>query len=84
MEQTKIESKIETAVDILTGIVQSWVVMLWIIPIPFPDYVGNHEDALGVVLIFTIFSAARKYGWRRFFSRGFHKIVHKYLTRLLA
>jgi len=86
MEQTRIESLIETSVDIGIGFIVSWAVMLWLIPVLFPEYIPNSKAgvAFGIVMVFTVTSFIRRYYTRRYFARGFHLIVHKILTRVLA
>lgn len=83
MEQTKVESLIETSADMTAGVMVSWVVMLWLIPVLFPGYVSTAEAgaAFGVVMVFTITSFIRRYLSRRFFARGFHLVVHKIISR---
>ena len=36
-------------------------------------------DNLGIVLIFTVSAIARGYIWRRFFNKGIHKVIHKWV-----
>lgn len=83
MEQTKVESLIETSVDMSTGILVSWAVMLWLIPVLFPRYVSTAEAgaAFGVVMVFTVTSFIRRYFTRRYFARGFHLVIHKIISR---
>jgi hypothetical protein len=37
-------------------------------------------DNLGITAIFTISAIARGYLWRRFFNKGLHKKVHKWIA----
>jgi len=78
MEQTKIESLIETSTDMTAAFIVSWMVMLWLIPILFPGYVSKAEAgaAFGVVMVFTVTSFIRRYLTRRFFARGFLLGIH--------
>ena len=79
MEQTKVESFVETSVDMGTGVLVSWAVMLWAIPFIFPDYVNPNQAgaAFGVVMVFTVTSFIRRYYTRRMFAIGLlHKVVY--------
>ena len=64
MDQSKLESKIEVIVDTLTGIGLSWLMMLYIIPLFYPDYRPPVAAALGIVRRGTTLSLVRKYFWR--------------------
>ena len=78
MNQSRWESVIERIADMATGILFSWIVYKYFI---FPDVL--RFTPLQVVLIFTAISFFRGLAWRRFFNRGLHKVVHKYLTKLI-
>jgi len=86
MEQTKLESHIEASADMASGFFVSWCVMLWLIPLLFPSYISKSDAgvAFGVVMVFTVTSYIRRYYTRRFFARGFHKVVHQIVTRYIA
>ena len=83
MDQSLLESLIESITDTLSGIGISWLAMLYVIPLFYPDYQLNVGAALGIVLLFTGISLVRKFFWRRFFAIGLHRIVHKYVTGIL-
>jgi len=53
MEQTKIESLIETSTDMVAAFIISWMVMLWFIPMVYPNHASTVQSAFGVVFIFT-------------------------------
>lgn len=77
MNQTRIESAIERTCDIGTGFFLSWLVYKYYI---YPNM--NDLAPTVVVSIFTVISLVRGYSWRRFFNRGLHKVVHKYVTEI--
>ena len=81
MEQTKIESLIETSTDMVAAFIISWMVMLWFIPMVYPNHASTVHSAFGVVFIFTVTSFIRRYLTRRFFARGFHLVIHKIISR---
>ncbi len=80
MHQTRIESLIESCLNIATGFVVSlafWtlvVVPVWNLPVRF-------VDNLAITGCFTVLAIARSYLWRRFFNNGMHKAVHRFVLR---
>lgn len=76
MKQTKIESIVERTADIGTGYIISVMVYEYYIMPSIKIMPSTY-----VVAIFTIISFVRGYFWRRFFNRGLHKAVHKFLKR---
>jgi len=81
-QQTRIESAIETSVDMVVGFVVSWMVLLWIVPIGWPDYDPKVGAAFGITVVFTVTSWIRRYITRRFFARGLHVLVHNFIRRI--
>lgn len=81
MEQTKVESHIETSADMTLGFCVSWLVMLWVIPLFYPEYESTARTSFGFVMIFTVSSYIRRYFTRRYFARGFHLVLHKIISR---
>jgi len=74
VEQSKLESKIESSVNIASGFLISLAVWALIIR-------PTIDDKVIIVSIFTVTSWLRSYFWRRFFARGFHKVIHKFLKK---
>lgn len=83
MEQTHLESMVESLVNQFTGILVSVVVTATIV-VPIWDLKWSMFDNVVVTLIFTVASIIRSYIWRRFFNAGLHKVVHNYLRKLYA
>ncbi len=77
MKQTKLESLLETTVNIATGFIISWGVWLWMVPIIWPQHVSTVSVGFGITCLFTVTSFLRSYIWRRFFNAGVHRAVHK-------
>lgn len=81
MNQTRLESFIESSINIGSGFVVSllfWtfvVVPMWHLP------VSMHNN-LQITGCFTILSVARSYVWRRLFNNGMHKRLHRLVSRL--
>lgn len=84
MKQSKLESHIESAANITTGFVLSYIVWMVVVG-PIVAHGGfdprSPHDAFLITCIFTITSYIRSYCWRRFFNAGFHNAVHNYLTK---
>jgi hypothetical protein len=66
--QSKKHSLLEQTCSIITGFVLSW--LLWKYPITEAFNQGwlSPNDAFLITLIFTVFSFARGYTWRRIFN----------------
>lgn len=80
-EQTKLESIIETTLNIISGFVISMLVWSFIV-VPIYGFENNTGQAFSITVIFTITSFIRGYYWRRFFAIGLHKKVHQIITKL--
>ncbi len=75
MQQTKMESFIETMLNIASGFLVSMVVWWAIAPLyGIPITMSSNLQITG---IFTVTSIIRSYLWRRFFAIGMHKRVLK-------
>jgi hypothetical protein len=71
MEQTKLESFIETLMNVGIGFCVSytaWPLVAYLADIPY-----SHSTNLFITLFFTVLSITRSYIVRRFFARGLHK-----------
>jgi len=81
MEQSKLESKIEVAANYISGFAIAW--LTWVLLANGPMAWGwlDIHDTTIITMIFTVVSVGRTYGWRRFFARGFHKLVVPYIVR---
>lgn len=78
MTQTKLESFIETLLNIASGFIVSMIVWQYFVA-PMYDIPVTIESNLGITAIFTVTSMVRSYYWRRFFAVGLHKKVHNLL-----
>ena len=80
MNQTKLESFVETLLNIASGFIVSLVVWWIIAPIyGIPVTLSSNIQITG---IFTITSIIRSYYWRRFFAMGIHKQISDYIKKL--
>lgn len=75
MEQTKLESLLESAVNISSGFFISLLVWIFVVA-PLWDIPVKMHDSLAITSIFTVSSLLRAYIWRRFFNAGMHKAIH--------
>ena len=83
MEQTKVESMIETITNIFTGFIISYSLWKFVLtPIIERGYLSI-DDAFTITMIFTVTSVIRSYYWRRFFARRLHKVIHRWISRLM-
>ncbi len=74
MNQSKLESAIETTLNVGSGFIIAMIIWFAIIQ-PVWDIEVTFMDNVGITAIFTIVSVARGYLWRRFFATGVHKLV---------
>lgn len=80
MQQTKLESLVETCINTLIGFALSyiaWPIAAWLFTIPYSP--GSH---FGVVMFFTVISVARGYVVRRWFNARLHKMAIKIASKL--
>lgn len=79
MNQTKLESLIETLLNIASGFIVSLVV--WWVIAPLYGIPVNISSNLQITGIFTITSIIRSYYWRRFFAIGLHQKISDTLKK---
>lgn len=79
MNQSKLGSIIEVAMNIIIGFKINWICNLWILPLYGFNITGGQAFSMG--LIFTIISIVRGYVLRRFFN-GYLHLVSKRLAAL--
>lgn len=78
MEQSKLESFIESTLNIASGFLISYYMWLWVVE---PIYASYAIGAFTITSIFTITSFIRSYVWRRFFATKTHILVHRGIQR---
>lgn len=67
--QSNKESIIETITNIGSGMILSWIVTIYGLPLLIPIESVRPSEALKVTCFYTIISLARSYFWRRFFNK---------------
>lgn len=83
MRQSRLESAIETVLQVATGFWISFLVWTLIVaPLYGIPYSGL--QGLSITGIFTVSSLLRMYTIRRFFNNGYHKLAHQIATRLVG
>ncbi len=81
MEQSKLESRIETILNNGSGFIISLGLWAFIVnPLIKLNYISI-DDSFSITSIFFIVSMLRSYSWRRFFATGVHKIVHTWVAQ---
>jgi len=81
VKQSRLESLIETFVDVASGFLVAMCVTQFII-VPLWDLPIGVLDNLGITTIFTVTTFIRRYFWRRFFNAGVHKTIHNTIRRM--
>ena len=83
MEQTKLESLIESILNQFSGIIVAFLTWVYLVSplfnIPYQGFWRN----LGITLIFTSISILRGFLWRRVFNAGLHKTVHGFVKNMV-
>jgi len=78
--QTKAVSLIESFVNVASGFILSMI--LWqAVLAPWFGYEVTIATNIQLTTVFTVVSVARGYLWRRFFARGLHRVVVKFIRR---
>lgn len=72
--QSRIESLLETIVNIGTGMVIAYCTMQFILA-PALDIEITYGENVVVTIALTVVSITRSYLWRRFFAKGLHKVI---------
>lgn len=83
MQQSKLESLIETVLNTLSGYVVSYLAWIFIVG-PALGKGHNMSEAFWTTNFFTVLSIARSYLWRRFFNNGIHKMVVAWVRKFYA
>ena len=81
--QTFWESVLETAINIASGFIVSYLVLLYIIPVFWPEVAPGYKAVFGITVVFTVTSFLRSLIWRRFFNAEIHKAIHKLVKSFL-
>lgn len=78
--QSRLESLVETCINIASGFVVSLVFWTLVI-VPVYHLPVSYAQNLEITLLFTVLSVARSYLWRRFFNAGMHRAVRTMLRK---
>ena len=80
MNQSRIESMIETILNVGSGFVLSLVFWIWVI-MPYFHLELRFMQNVGLTCAFTVLSVVRGYIWRRVFNAQVHRRVHTYVSK---
>ncbi len=80
LTQSKLESFVETTLNIGSGFILSLLTWIFIVPIIF-GITSDFSQSIGITILFTIVSLTRNYIWRRIFNSCTKKKIHKFLDR---
>lgn len=83
MNQTKLESLLESILNVGSGIITALIVWMVII-VPIFRFEVTFVDNILITLTFTFISIIRGYLWRRFFNAGIHKAVHNFVRKVFT
>jgi len=72
MNQSKLESFIESMMNTLSGFVISWMAWAFVVA-PLFNLPVDVSQSFWITFIFTFISLGRNYLVRRFFVKGFHQ-----------
>lgn len=83
-EQSKLESRIEIGANYVSGFLLAWLTWTLLVLGPLTWGWIVVENGFAITMVFTVVSIIRSYYWRRFFARGFHKVVHEFIGGVLG
>ena len=68
VKQSKLNSALETTLNIVSGFLLAWCITFWILPLWGYSYV--FVETLEITALYTVVSWLRSYTWRRVFERS--------------
>ena len=83
LTQTRLESFIESLLNIGSGFILALLSWFYIIPVLF-GVTSNFSQGLGITLFFTGLSIIRSFIWRRYFNGKTKKKVHSFFIHHTA
>jgi hypothetical protein len=81
MNQTKLESLTEVIINVIIGWIIGLLTQLLVFPI-FDIHI-SFGDQFWISVVFTVVSIVRSYAIRRWFNAGIHKVVVKFIRKLV-
>jgi hypothetical protein len=79
MNQTRLVSLIEAALNTASGFVIAMLVWQLLVA-PLFGYEVTARTNFAMTSIFTAVSVVRSYAWRRFFARGLHVVLLRWIN----
>jgi len=83
-QQSFWESVLETTANIASGFLVSYIVLLYLVPVFWPEFAPSYVDTFGITMLFTVTSFLRSLGWRRFFNAEVHMAIHKLVRAIIS
>ena len=83
MNQTKLESLLESFINVGSGFIIAFIIWQGIAR-HFLGYDISYSENFVLTSIFTVVSVVRGYIWRRFFNAGIHKAIHNFVRKVYA
>ena len=83
MNQTKLESLLESFINVGSGFILAFIIWQTIAPW-FLGYEISYAENFVLTSVFTAVSVLRGYMWRRFFNAGIHKAIHNFVRKVYA
>ena len=78
--QSRLESGIESTLNIASGFIISWLVWVFVVPLLFASIdTSDAVQSFSIVTVFTVTSWLRSFVWRRYFNARLHRRVHNLL-----
>jgi len=82
MNQTKLESLIESLFNTMSGFLLSWLAWIFVVA-PYFGIPFEWTSSIGVTIFFTFLSLFRNYVIRRMFANGFHEAAKDLAKKIL-
>lgn len=80
MKQSRLESALESAVQVGSGFFISLAMWVWVVQPLYDQRIVT--GAIEITTIFTVSSLFRQYIFRRFFNAGIHRSIKRITRRL--
>ena len=77
--QSKVESAIETTLNIGSGFILSLLLWVWVVA-PLWNLEVTVFDNVAITSLFTVVSVVRSYVWRRYFNKRLHRKLEELLN----
>lgn len=80
MKQSRLESTLESAVQVGSGFFISLAMWVWAVQPLYDKKIIT--SAIEITALFTVSAVIRQYIFRRFFNAGIHRSIHRFARKL--